>query len=185
MMSALRFALAVLGTSLVLVLGIGAVGYYTVSSALASGSGPFGGPGPFGGEHALPPEFQGLEQLPPAERFKHFGGAQIVLKDKDNNPVTVNVTPGTVSAVSATNLTLAANDGSTRTLTLDDKTIIRGKPDMSTPGNRPAATTLKQGDMVVAITKNNETAAKFVISAGTEGFGPRGGHGPWGGPFSH
>jgi hypothetical protein len=180
-MRGLRFALAVLGTSLVLVLGIGAVGYYAVSSALAAGVGPFGGPGGPFGEHALPPEFQGLEQLPPSERFKHFGGAQITLKDKDNNPVTVNVTPGTVSAVSASSLTLAANDGSTKTLTLDDKTVIRGKPDMSTPGSRPAATTLKQGDMVVAITKNNENIARFVMSAGTEGFGPRGGHGPWGG----
>jgi len=182
-MRGLRFALAVLGTSLVLVLGIGAAGYYAVSSALAAGIGPFGGHGPFG-EHALPPEFQGLEQLPPAERFKHFGGAQIALRDKDNNPVTVNVTPGTVTSVSATSLTLAANDGSTKTYTLNDQTIIRGKPDMSTPGNRPAPTTLKQGDMVVAVSKNNETTAKFVMSAGTEGFGPRGGHGPWGGPFS-
>jgi hypothetical protein len=180
-MRGLRFALAVLGTSLVLVLGIGAVGYYTVSSALASGLGPFGGHG-----HAMPPELQGLEQLPPAERFKHFGGAQILLKDKDNNPLTVNVTPGTVSAVSATSLTLAANDGSTKTYTLNNETVIRGKPDSTTPGNQPAPTTLKQGDMVVAVTKNNENTAKFVMSAGTEGFGPRGGHGPWGGggPFS-
>ena len=91
-----RFPLAVLGTSLLLVLGIGAVGYWTVSSALAQGFGPFGGP--FAG-HAHPPELQGLEQLPPAERFRHFNGAQIVLKDKDNNPLTVNVTPGTVNAV--------------------------------------------------------------------------------------
>jgi hypothetical protein len=179
-MRGLRFALAVLGTSLLLVLGIGAVGAYTVSNALAAGFGPFGGPF---GEHALPPELQGLEQLSPADRFKHFSGAQIALKDKDNQPLTVNVTPGTVDAVSATSLTLAANDGSTKTFTLDDKTVIRGKPDTSTPGNRPAPTTLKQGDMVVAVTKNNETTAKFVMSAGTEGFGPRGGPGPLSGPF--
>jgi len=179
-MRGLKFALAVLGTSLVLVLGIGAVGYYAVSSALAAG--PFGDHGPFG-EHALPPELQGLEQLPPADRFKHFSGAQLNVKDKDNQPMTVNVTPGTVSAVSATSLTLAANDGTPRTFTLDGKTVIRSKPDMSTPGNSAAPTTLKQGDMVVAITKNNETTARFVMSAGTEGFGPRGGHGPFGGPF--
>src|SRR3954447_14999835 len=104
-MRGLKFALAVLGTSLVLVLGIGAVGYYAVSSALAAG--PFGDHGPFGGpfgEHALPPELQGLEQLSPADRFKHFSGAQLNVKDKDNQPMTVNVTPGTVSAVSATSL---------------------------------------------------------------------------------
>ncbi len=176
MMRRFRFALAVLGTSLLLVLGIGAVGWYTVSSAFAAGDGPFGA-------HAIPPELQGLEQLPPAERFKHFSGAQINLKDKDDKPLAVNVTPGTVSAVSATSLTLAANDGTSKTYTLDDKTVIRGKPDTSTPGNRPAATTLKQGDMVVVVTKNTETVAKFVMSSGTEGFGPRGGRGPFGGPF--
>jgi hypothetical protein len=181
-MRGLKFALAVLGTSLVLVLGIGAAGYYAVSSAFASGFGPFGDRGAFAAQ-ALPPELQGLEQLPPAERFKHFNGAQINLKDNNNQPLTVNVTPGTVSSVSATSLTITANDGSTRTYALDDKTIIRGKPDMSTPGNRPAPTTLKQGDMVVAVSKNNEATAKFVMSAGTEGFGPRGGHGPFGGPF--
>jgi hypothetical protein len=184
-MRGLKFALAVLGTSLVLVLGIGAVGVYAVSQAFAQGSVPFSGPfggGPFA-DHALPPELQGLEQLSPADRFKHFSGAQINIKDKDNQPLSINVTPGTVSAVSSTSLTLAANDGSSKTFTLDDKTVIRGKPDTTTPGNRPAPTTLKQGDMVVVVAKNNETTARFVMSSGTEGFGPRGGHGPFGGPF--
>lgn len=176
-----RFPLAVLGTSLLLVLGFGVAGYWVVSSAFAQGFGPFGG-GPFGG-HAIPPEFQGLEQLSPAERFKHFNGAQISLKDKNDQPVTVNVSPGTVNAVSDTSLTLAANDGSTKTFTLDGETVIRGKPDTSTPGNRPAPTTLKQGDMVVVVTKNDEPTAKFIMSAGAEGFGPRGGRGPFGRGF--
>jgi hypothetical protein len=172
-----RFALAVLGTSVVLVVGLGAIGVFAVSNAFAAGFGPFaGGMGP----HAMPPEFQGLEQLPPAERFKHFSGAQINLLDKDNKPVAVNITPGTVSAVSSTNLTLAANDGSSKTFTLDDKSIIRSKPDKTTPGNRPAATNLKQGDQVVVVTKNGESVARFVMSGGAEGFGPRGGHGPFG-----
>jgi hypothetical protein len=182
-MRRLRFPLAVLGTSLLLVLGIGVAGYLMVSSALAQGFGPFGPHGgPFAG-HAMPPELQGLEQLPPAERFKHFNGAQISLKDKDNNPLTVNVTPGTVNAVSANSLTLAANDGSTKSYQIDGNTVIRSKPDASTPGNQPAATNLKQGDLVAVVTKNNETTAKFVMSGGAEGFGPRGGRGPWGGPF--
>lgn len=181
-----RFPLAVLGTSLLLVLGLGVAAYFTVSTALAQGWGPFGGPfggGPFAG-HALPPELQGLEQLPPAERFKHFNGAQISLKDKDNNPLTVNVTPGTVSAVNSTSLTLAANDGSTKTYTLDGNTVIRGKPDANNQNAKPTATTLKQGDLVAVVTKNSDTTAKFVMSGGAEGFGgPRGGQGPWGGPW--
>lgn len=181
MMRRLRFPLAVLGTSLLLVLGIGVAGYLTVTSVLAQGFGPFGGP--FGG-HAIPPELQGLEQLPPAERFKHFNGAQISLKDKDNNPLTVNVTPGAVNAVSSTSLTLAANDGSTKTFTLNGDTVIRRKPDANDQNVKPTATTLKQGDLVAVVTKNNETTAKFVMSGGAEGFGgPRGGRGPWGGPW--
>jgi hypothetical protein len=181
MMRGLRFALAVLGTSVALVALLGVVGWYTVSSALASGFGPFGGP--FAG-HAIPPELQGLEQLPPAERFKHFNGAQINLKDKDNKPLTIDVTPGTVSAVSATSLTIAANDGSSKTYAIDGQTVIRGKPDATTPGNRPAATNLKQGDLVAVVTKNGEMNAKFVMSGGAEGFGPpHGGRGPFGGPF--
>lgn len=184
MLRRFRFPLAVLGTSLALVLGLGVIGAFAVSSALASGFGPFvGGFGPGGfGPHAIPPEFQGLEQLSPADRFKHFNGAQINLKDKDNKPVTVNVMPGTVTSVSGTSLVIAANDGSTKTYSLDDKTVIRGKPDATTPGNQPAATTLKQGDLVAVISKNNETVARFVMSGGAEGFGPRGAHGPWGGP---
>lgn len=173
-----RFALAVMGTSLALVLGLGALGAFAVSSAFASGFGPFGGGF---GAHAIPPEFQGLEQLSPAERFKHFSGAQINLLDKDNKPVSVNITPGTVSAVSATSVTLAANDGSSKTFTLDDKTVVRGKPDNATPGNRPAPTTLKQGDQVVVVAKNGESVARFVMSGGAQGFGPRGGYGPFGG----
>ena len=39
MMRRFRFALAVLGTSLLLVLGIGAVGWYAVSTTLAAGIG--------------------------------------------------------------------------------------------------------------------------------------------------
>ena len=42
---------------------------------------------------------------------------------------------------------------------------------------------LKNGDLVAVVTKNTETTAKFVMSGGAEGFGPRGGHGPFGGPW--
>ena len=59
-MRGLKFALAVLGTSLVLVLGIGAGGYYAVSSAFASGFGPFGDRGAFAhDEGAARPQLRG------------------------------------------------------------------------------------------------------------------------------
>jgi len=176
-----RFALAVLGTSLALVAAIAVIGIVTAPRALAlAGVGPFGGPfaGPFG-DHGLPPEFQGMQNLTPAERFGHFGGAQVNLTDKDGKPFVVTITPGKVTAASATSLTLAANDGTSKTYTLDDQSVIRGKPDMSTPGNRPAAVTPKQGDLVVVMSKAGESNARFVVDGGTEGFGPRPG-GPFG-----
>ena len=176
-----RFPLAVLGTSLALVVAIGVIAVFTAPRVLAlAGAGPFGGPfsGAFG-SHALPPEFQGLQNLTPAERFTHFKGAQMNVTDKDGKSVTIQVTPGTVTTASATSLTMAANDGTSKTFALDDKTVIRGKPDLSTPGNRPSAVTLKQGDLVVVVAKAGETTARFVADGGTEGFGPAGGRGPW------
>lgn len=180
-MRRLRFPLTVLGTSLALVLAIGAIGVLSAPRVLAMAmSGPFGGPftGAFD-RKALPPEFQGLENLTPAERFTHFTGAQMNVTDKDGKPVSILVTPGKVTSASATSLVMAANDGSSKTFTLDDKTVIRGKPDLSTPGNRPAAVSLKQGDLVVVVAKSGESTARFVMDGGTEGFGPAGGHGPW------
>jgi hypothetical protein len=177
-----RFPLAVLGTSLALVVAIAVIGIVTAPRALAlAGVGPFGGPfggSPFG-DHGLPPEFQGMQSLTPAERFTHFGGAQVNLIDKDGKPFVVTITPGKVTAASATSLTLAANDGTSKTYTIDSNSVIRGKPDMSTPGNRPEAVSLKQGDLVVVMAKAGESTARFVVDGGTEGFGPRPG-GPFG-----
>jgi hypothetical protein len=182
-----RFAIAVALTSLALVVGIGVVDVLTVRSVFAGGpwlGGPMGGPwrggpmgeswhgGPMGGAINLPPELQGLRDLPPAERFEHFTGGQFTLKDKDNNPVTVNVTPGTVTAASATSLTLNANVGTSKTFTLNDQTNIRGK---SARGSDQAAQpTLANGDKVVVVSLNNSTTASFVMAGAGEGFGP-----PW------
>jgi hypothetical protein len=191
-MGRFRFALAVLGTSLALVVAIGVIGIVTAPRALAlAGVGAFGGPfgggpfggGPFGGgpfgDHMLPPELQGMQNLTPAERFGHFGGAQVNLTDKDGKPFVVTITPGKVTAASANSLTLAANDGTSKTYTIDATSVIRGKPDLSTPGNSPAPASLKQGDLVVVMAKAGELTARFVVDGGTEGFGPRPG-GPFG-----
>lgn len=170
-----------LGTSLALVAAIGVIAVLAAPRVLAmAGAGPFGGP--FTGawdQKALPPEFQGLENLTPAERFTHFTGAQMNVTDKDGKPVSILVTPGKVTSASATSLVMAANDGTTKSFALDDKTVIRGKPDLSTSGNRPAAVSPKAGDLVVVVSKAGESTARFVMDGGTEGFGPPNGRGPW------
>ena len=180
----------VIGAVAALLIGAGTIGVLTAGPALAAGIGmaqmgfgPFGGHagGPWGGMAAMvPQELRDLHNLPPAERFKHFTGVQVSLKDVNNQPLTIAVTPGTVSAASATGLTLAANDGTTKTYTLTGQTVIRGRPTEGNPNNSP---NLAQGDMVVVITHNGSMEARAVFDGNKEGFGPMGGHGRFGGPF--
>ena len=180
-MQRFRFIIAVGVTSLALVLVLVGVGAFAVRNVLASGSW-LGGPG-FGGhrwaqhELQIPTELQGLHDLPPAERFGHFVGAQINLRDKEGRPLAVNATPGTVTAVSATSLTTTANDGTIKTYALDDKTVVRGKPVQG--ADQASQPSLSRDDKVVVVTLNNSTTANAVIVGGPDGFG---GHGPRG-PF--
>jgi len=187
-MQRFRFPLAVAATSLALVLGLAVVGGLLATSALAGGAwlaGPAGawaggawagghGPGP---GFALPPELAGLRDVPADQRFGHFRGVQVNLTDKDGRPLTIEATPGTVTATSATSLTIAANDGSSKSYRLDDRTLVRGKTARGgAEATRPA---LAQNDKVVIVTLNGEAAARAVFVAGAEGFGPPwAGHGP-------
>jgi hypothetical protein len=157
--------LAALAIALIAI-GIGAL---LVRPTFASpfGFGPGFGPAWHNGawdRNAIPPELAGLADVPTSERFAHFRGVQVQLTDKDNRPLRVDVTPGTVTSVSATSLTLAGNDGASHTYTLDDKTLRRG----SSPD---------QGDHVVVATMNGSGTATAVFAMNGDGFGPRG---PWG-----
>jgi hypothetical protein len=181
-MERFRFPLAVAVTSLALILTLIGVGGLLVNNALANG--PFGGgPGaPWAAGHggwqtnALPPELAGLTDIPAGERFAHFRGVRVQLTDKDNKPLTVDVLPGTATAVSQTSLTVAANDGSTHTFTLDDKTVIHAKSGAH-DSTQQAARALSQNDKVIVATLNSSTTATAVVAVNPDGFGP---HGPFG-----
>jgi hypothetical protein len=148
------------------------VGGFVAGQALASNTGfgppwaagaPWhnGGPG-FAG--SLPPELSGLADVPADQRFAHFRGVQVSLTDKDGKPVSVNVTPGTVSSISASSITINGNDAASHTYTLDATTMQHGD-------------TAKQNDKVVVATLNGSSSATAVITMNGNGFGPRG---PWG-----
>ena len=182
-----RFPIAVALTSLALVGVVGGVALLGARAVLANGpwAAAFGGGfgDGFGGGHfgaQLPPELQGLGDLSPAERFAHFTGAQVNLRDKDNRPLTITATPGTATTVSATSLTIAANDGTTKTFTLDDQTMIRGKTVQG--GAQATQAGMANGDKLVVITLNGSTTARAVMNGGKEGFPVpgRGPGGPWG-----
>ena len=84
----------------------------------------------------------------------------------------MDVTPGTATTVNPTTLTITANDGSTHTYTLDDKTIVHAK---SGRGSSPGTTsTLSQNDKVIVATLNNSLTATAVFAVDTNGFGARG-----------
>ena len=170
-MQRFKFPIWVAITSLALVLGIAVIGVVAVPGALVARAAPymtgaaFGQNGPGGPGFSLPAELQGLGDLPPGERFAHFAGVQVNLTDKDNRPVSVHVTPGTITSASAASLTIAANDGTSRTFALTDKTSVRGKP-----GPSGGQASLSQHDQVIVVTLNDDPAARAVINGGTDGF---------------
>jgi hypothetical protein len=166
-----RFPIAVATTSLALVLIAIGVGGLVVGNALASSPlGAFAGGGPWhngGGWNpaaSLPPELAGLADVPADQRFSHFRGARVQLTDKNNQPLTIEVTPGTVTAVSQNSLTMNTNEGASRTFTLNDQTKTHGE-------------TAAQNDKVAVVTINNNATASAVMVMDGAGFGP---HGRWG-----
>ena len=181
-MQRFRFPVAVALTSVVVLAVVFVAGGLLVGSVLASGA--FGGAGmawrggppwtwaaDHGGWHggALPPELAGLADVPAAERFAHFQGVQLQLTDKDNRPLTVRAAAGTATAVSPTSLTIAGNDGSTRTFALDDRTAIHARRNTSATGT---PTDIHQDDRVVVVTLNGASAATAVLVVEPNGFGP-------------
>jgi hypothetical protein len=183
-MQRLRFPIAVALTSLGLVALLVVAGGLLVSSALARApwGGPFapwfhggggrpwaGGPGPWGG-FTLPAPLADLRDLPPAERFDHFKGVQVNLADRDGQPLVLTLTPGTATATSATSLTVAANDGASRTFALDAQTTIRGSRAQGGPAASPP--TIAPGDKVVVATINASGTATAVWAGPFGGWGP-------------
>jgi hypothetical protein len=177
-MRRLLLPLAIVGSSVALALCLVAVAAFLAPRAFASTA--FGGPGWGGGPpwmhgggwgpggFELPAELRGLKDVPADQRFSHFAGAQVNLKDKDGRPLTVAVTPGTATASSATSLTFTGNDGTSRTVALDDKTMVRGK---AAAGDGKSSVAV--GDKVVVLTLNGSSNATAVVS-GMDGGGPWG-----------
>jgi hypothetical protein len=162
-MSWVKFSLAVVATSVALVIGLAATGTFVVANALANGGPVYGlgqgGPGGPGGHwgngngfRGLPPELASLKDVPAGERFAHFKGAQVSLTDKDGKPIAIAATPGVVSAVSASSVSIAGNDGASHTYALNDQTMTHGK-------------TISSGDDVVVVTIDNASTAGAVFSA--------------------
>ncbi len=125
-----------------------------------------------GAGFSLPPELQGLTALPADQRFSHLVSVQVNLKDQNNQPLTINVIAGKVTEASATGLTIAANNGTTQSFTLNDKTMIHNMAGAaSAPAGTPQpATALPQDSSVVVVTVNGSATATAVLTGGPAGF---------------
>ena len=149
-MSWVKFSVAVLLTSAALVVGVFATGAFMVGNALANGIADVAQVRqPTGGN--VPPELAGLKDIPAAQRFGHFKGAQLNLTDKDGKPIEVSVTPGVANSVSATALTITGNDGASHNYALNDQTMTHGK-------------SIANGDDVVVVTLDNTATARAVVA---------------------
>ncbi|HEX5417817.1 MAG TPA: hypothetical protein VFZ25_19340 [Chloroflexota bacterium] len=184
------FPVAVVATSVALIAALAVIAIRPAGIALAS---QLGVGGPVGaaawathwhdgspGQHsgmALPPEIQGLASIPADQRFGHFQGATVSLKDKDGHPLTIQAVPGKITAASATSLAITANDGTARTFALDSSTTIHGKSGAN--GTPTTASSLQNGDDVVVVTLNNSATATAVVDGGSA-FGGNGSG--WAGP---
>ncbi len=155
-----------------------------------SGNSPAGGP-PWarmwhggwgnGAGFTLPPELQGLTSIPANQRFDHFVDVQVNLKDQNNQPISINVIPGKVTASSATSLTIAANSGGDQTFTLNKQTAIHAMAATPVATGTPSASTgLQKGDDVVVVTLNHSTTAVAVLAGNPSGFAWPGHTGGWG-----
>ena len=157
-MSWLKFSVAVVLTSAALVVALFATGAFVVGNALAQAA-PVAAAEmrnhPAMDSRNLPPELAGLKDVPDSQKFAHFQGIQVALTDKDGNPLHISVTPGVASTVGANSITLAGNDGASRTYTLTDQTWQRG------------GTPIANGDKVVVVTLNDTTSARAVVDVTT------------------
>ena len=123
----------------------------------ADGWGPMGGMGLHAGA-ALPPELAFLREIPPAERFDHFLGATVTFTNLQGSRVVVDMTPGTVTAVSATSLTIRPNGQTTeRQFAVTPSTVVYGGPTHGT------FQSVANGDKVVVLTVQPSNNAVLIM----------------------
>ena len=152
--------LAAVAGALVVVIAVVSAGGLVAGRAFANSFGPHDGPW----STQMPAELQGLGAIPAADRFDHFKGATVNLTDANGQPMSVTITPGTVTSVNGDSLSLAANDGSTHTYSLTRTTMTHDKA-------APSA-----NEKVAVVTLNGSSTATAVMTMPAGGFGPHAQH---------
>jgi hypothetical protein len=102
-----------------------------------------------------------LQNLPREDIFSHYKGTTFRLTDRNGQPMTIAVIPGTVTAVSPTSITIRPNDtgASGGPYTVDGNTVIMA-------GRRGTISDIQVDDKVLIVVVNNATRASAVIKVG-------------------
>jgi hypothetical protein len=152
-----RVAVAVGGTAAAAVIG-------TAGVAMASAPSPSGSPGspaPSASATAVPdkPDHRGGRDRPghrhgPLHRLGAALHGEFVVKDRDGKFVTMVSARGEVTAVSATSITIEAEDGFIATFVINGDTRVRGRDvddiaDIKV-GDQGGAVGVKSGDTITA-----------------------------------
>ena len=104
------------------------------------------------------PTLPGLEGIPPDQMFSHFMSAQINMTDKNGNPLTIKVTPGTVASIDDNKSITITPNGQTTTQTfgITPNTIIHAMPP------RGSVQAFSSGDQVIIVTEGDSTDAVVI-----------------------
>jgi len=101
-------------------------------------------------EPLRPPEPKGpFAELGKVE-FGDILGGQFRIKDDQGDTVVIEVVAGDVGSISDDGLTVTANDGSERTFTITDDTVMPQRP--------------QEGDPVIVVTVGESSEARLVLS---------------------
>lgn len=157
-----RYVVPAIGIALLVTL-MAVVGVGCSQQASLAQAGPRVDPvaSPSAGPGELGRMFPGLEGIPPDQLFDHFMGGQFSLTDRKGVPFTIKITPGTVTTVTTSAITITPN-GQTTTQTFDitPNTIVHAQPD---PGSIEA---IVEGDKVVIMTRDAGMDAIFIAKHG-------------------
>lgn len=139
----------------------------TANSAVQSGqqAAPTPGMGAPGGAPGTPGarsfDFPGLEGISQDQLFDHFLGGQFNLTDRNNNPFTLKMTPGTVSSATNTSIVITPNgQTSTQTYNITGNTVVHGMP------GRGTIDAIVAGEKVVVVTRDSSMDAVFIAEKG-------------------
>lgn len=121
--------------------------------------------------HALPqiPYLKELEGVPPQELFNHFLGLELNILDKNNQPATVRVVPGTVASTGTNSVSVTPNGSSTA-----QSFSVTGNTQIYVGLRKSKLEDIKAGDKVVVLVNKDSSDARGIFDLKTgsiAGFG--------------